>query len=524
MSVYGQTITPVRSLKNSSITVDPRRILAPVDERIYSGFVEHLGRCIYGGLVDYNKTPKTKVNGKRHREDVSKAIKDLKMPVVRWPGGNFVSSYHWIDGVGARENRPRRPELAWLGEESNQFGTDEFIEWCHEMKVEPYFCLNMGTGTLDEALGWIEYCNSTANTYYANLRRKNGHPAPYNVKYWGLGNEVWGDWQVGQMTKEDYAKKAAEWAKAIKLLDPNVQLISCGCTGLDNWDHHVLDKLINWVDMHSIHMYTAHDEYIKNVTAPAAAETAIQVTKNLIDLATIQHPPKANGVNSLEADSKKKVKICFDEWNIWDPTRADGTKGAEEKYTLSDALAIASWLNVFIRQSESLGMCNIAQLVNVIAPIMTNDSTVFLQTTYWPLMLFSNYMRDGHALDLHVETKMYTGATGINDGSYKWIQGKFGVTLLDVSAVKKIGSDTIYIAIVNRSEDEEANTKIDFHTKISGIHAWELYHDDVLASNSFETPDKVVLKENDCQIIQNEDKSVNFTFQKHSFTLLEVKY
>lgn len=518
MSVFGQTVTEIESLKNAAISVDPARKLAPVDEKIYSGFIEHLGRCIYGGLVDYTDSPRCKVNEKGYRLDVCDAIKDLEMPVMRWPGGNFVQSYHWLDGVGPKETRPRKPELAWLGEESNLFGTDEFIEWCRYMNIEPYICLNMGTGTLDEALAWIEYCNSNANTYYANLRRKNGHSEPYNVKYWALGNETWGDWQVGQMNQEDYSKMAAQWSKAIKLLDPNVKLVSCGCTGVANWDHYVLDNVINWVDYHSIHIYTAHDEYIKNVTAPVAAEAAIQVTKNLIDLASIQHPPKANGVNSFSSDNTKKVKICFDEWNVWDPTRADGTKGAEEQYTVSDALAVASWLNVFVRQSESLGMCNLAQVVNVIAPIMTNETSMFLQTTYYPFKLFSKFMR-GNALNLHIDSTMYHGPTGNNDGSYTWIQGKYGVPLLDVSAVQN--GDKTYIAVVNRCGEDVAKTVISFTGEVSNVHKWWLDYEGIGDYNDFNNPDRVCLKEGD---IKGDSDRVMFEFGPQSFSMLEVSY
>lgn len=520
MSVSNQTIGTIESLQRSSITVNTKRVISAIDAKIYSGFVEHLGRCIYGGLVDYSENPKCKVNDKGHRLDVSRVIKDLNMPVIRWPGGNFVSSYHWLDGVGPKRNRPRRPELAWLSEESNQFGTDEFIEWCREMKVEPYICLNMGTGTLDEALGWIEYCNSTTNTYYANLRRKHGHPEPYNVKYWGLGNEVWGPWQVGQMSAEDYAKTAEQWAKAIKLLDSKVELIACGCTGINNWDHYILDKLINWVDYHSIHIYTANDDYMKNVTAPIAAEAAIQVTKSLIDLATTQHPPIPNGL-TVFGGQKPKVKICFDEWNVWDPERANGANGAEEKYTLSDALAVACWLNVFVRQSESLGMCNIAQVVNVIAPIVTNESTLYLQTTYYPLKLFSTYMR-GKLLNLHVESTIYDGPTGNKDNNFSWIAGNYLVPLLDVSAAQN--GDKTYIAVVNRCDQEDSHTTISFDRKISLIHRWVLNHTNVLATNNFETPHNVVLQEDDLEITQNDNFRLIIDFPKHSFTFLQVSY
>lgn len=172
-----------------------------------------MGRCIYGGIYEPGSSLADE-NG--FRKDVLSALRELDIPVIRYPGGNFVATYHWQDGIGPRDKRPKRPELAWLGIETNQFGTDEFMKWLDvlsegkERRVEPYLCLNFGTGTLDEALAWVEYCNGTRDTYYANLRRANGHPEPYRVKYWALGNEVWGPWQVEQMTKEDYSKKAIQ--------------------------------------------------------------------------------------------------------------------------------------------------------------------------------------------------------------------------------------------------------------------------------------------------------------------------
>lgn len=257
---------------------------------------------------------------------------------------------------------------------------------------------------------------------------------------------------------------------------------------------------------------------MKNVTGPVAAEAAIQVTKNLIDLATTQNPPKANGVNSFTSDVKK-VKICFDEWNVWDPNRADGTKGAEEQYTVSDALAVASWLNVFVRQSESLGMCNIAQVVNVIAPIMTNETSMFLQTTYFPLKLFSNFMR-GKSLNLHVETPTYEGDCGNNDGLYTWIKGNYMVPILDVSAVQN--GEFTYVAIVNRDEKQDSVTKISFASKVKSIYKWELYDEDVTAYNDFATPDRIGIKEEEMDI--GGEETIEFKFPKHSFTMIRVKY
>ncbi|KAK0481303.1 glycoside hydrolase family 51 protein [Armillaria novae-zelandiae] len=306
----------------ASIRIDIERVISAVDPRIYSGFTEHMGRCF--------------------RSDVMAVLKDLKIPIVRYPGGNFVSSYRWQDG--------RRPELAWLSEESNLFGTDEFIDFCRELGTEPF-------------ISWLEYCNSSANTYYANLRRKNGHEEPHNVKYWALGNEVWGPWQSNK-NRTDYAKKAYQWAKALKLLDPTIKLVSCGETGYADWDRVTLRKLGS--------LYTVSEgKHAVNVIGPAAAEKALDITRSLIDLAKI------------EAGLEKDLTVCFDEWN----------KGAEEHYDLSDAIAVASWLNVFVRKADIVKIACIAQSVNVISPIITSPQGLFKQTTYYPLHLFTNLMR-----------------------------------------------------------------------------------------------------------------------------------
>ncbi|RDW82068.1 putative alpha-N-arabinofuranosidase-1 [Coleophoma cylindrospora] len=409
-----------------------------------------MGRCIYGGIYD----PDNSLSDKHgYRTDVLSALRELDIPVIRYPGGNFVATYHWQDGVGPKELRPARPELAWLGTETNEFGTDEFMHWLgvlsegKERRVEPYFCLNFGTGTLDEALAWVEYCNGTRNTYYANLRRKNGHEEPYNIKYWALGNEMWGPWQVGQMTASKYAEQAAQWGKALKLLDPSLCLILCGETGVSSWDHHVLKECIKYTDMHSIHAYTAAPSHIANAIAPLSAERAIQTTAALIDIARIENniPPSA-----------PQVKICFDEWNVWDPIRAPGEEGAEELYTLSDALAVAVWLNVFVRQSRWMGMANIAQTVNVISPLMTTEKGIVKQSTWWPLLLFSNYMR-GWTLGIHVKAAAWEGKT-----EPAWLEGILyeGACLLDASAsVNEEGVVSLVVVNVSESEDAEVELK-----------------------------------------------------------------
>ncbi|ANB13024.1 hypothetical protein AWJ20_1302 [Sugiyamaella lignohabitans] len=500
----------------SLISIDPTRISAKIDDKIYSGFIEHMGRCIYGGIVDYSEEANLAglTNEKGYRLDVAEKLRALNMPVIRYPGGNFVSTYHWLDGVGPKESRPRRPDLAWRGEESNQFGTDEFLDWCQFMGVEPYICLNMGTGTLDEALAWLEYCNSDGDTYYANLRRKNGHKEPYNVKYWALGNEMWGDWQVGQLSAEDYAKKAHQWGKALKMIDANIQVVGCGNSGVNNWDLTVTQKLINQMDYYSIHLYTTDPEYYRNITSTIAAEESIEVAARLLEIARINARDKST--------RKRDVKICFDEWNVWDPVRADGQKGAEETYTLTDSLGVASWCNVFVRQAKNVGMANIAQCVNVISPIKTSKKGLLLQTTYHSLLLFSQFMR-GSTLNVHVSSPVYTGSNiGSSVWGLEWVSDVVSeIPLLDVSAT--INGKFVSIAVVNRSKDEDIGSKLDLQGTLSELaQVYTIYHDNIEAINSWENSQNVVptLKEISANEIFGDSRT--FKFKKHSFTLIRV--
>ncbi|KAF2744378.1 glycoside hydrolase family 51 protein [Sporormia fimetaria CBS 119925] len=502
------TFTRINKDETPSIIIHPDHIISKIDDNIYGGFTEHMGRCIYGGIYD-PENPLSDENG--YRKDVIEAMKELNVPVVRYPGGNFVATYHWLDGVGPKEQRPRRPELAWLGIETNQFGTDEFMKWCEIVGTEPYLCLNFGTGTLDEALGWLEYCNSNQDTYYANLRRKNGTEKPYNVKYWALGNECYGPWQVEQFTKEDYAKRAYQWAKAMKLLDPSITLILCGESGFSSWDYYVLQQCVKWdvhglsgdntkslIDMHSIHLYTADKEHMANATAPRAAERAIQMAMSLIDLARIENKVP---------HTVPRQKICFDEWNVWDPARAPGEQGAEEKYTLSDALAVAVFLNAFIRQSAVVGMANIAQSVNVISPLMTTKDGIVKQATWWPLLLFSKYMR-GECIALNVRSPEYTGRT-----NPPWVRGTIETPLLDCSATLNDGHITL--AVVNISEEQDFAVKLEDGADRE-VMVFRVEGDNVSAVNT-ESQQNVRVVED------RQTGAREFTFKKHTLTMLRWK-
>ncbi|KAF8317909.1 glycoside hydrolase [Clavulina sp. PMI_390] len=525
------------STKNLSIDVFPSSSIAPVSPLIYSGFLEHLGRCIYGGVVPAGPTnfpysprnpcppekfiptpEKLLVTKHQFRADVLSLVRDeLQVPMMRWPGGNYVSSYRWEDGIG----RVRRPELAWGGEESNQFGTDEFIAWCNEAKCEPYICLNMGTGSLQEAINWVEYCNGTGDTYYANLRRTNtGKDEPHGVKYWGLGNEIWGEWQVGQQTAEQYAHKCRQWAHALKLVDPNIIVISCGETGLTAWDDTVLSYNIDKIDLHSVHLYTgfgARDrsekdkEYHRTVYGPEAAEQGIEIARGLIEKARV-----AKGVT-------KKVKLAFDEWNGWDEELATPQNGLQQFYNLTDALSVASWLNVFVRQSATVEIACLAQSVNVISPIITSPTGFFRQTTFYPLKLFSNYMRGPGAQA--VSAIVANGPKFEGETLPTWIGTVRGPPqVLDISAVvvpaHGQSKRSLRLAVVNRSRDknfDDVPIRIAFEmiSANTAVEAHEVWNADVNARNGFDKDEHNVVTRS-----WTEPWAGHWSFKAHSFTLL----
>jgi alpha-L-arabinofuranosidase len=429
----------------SQIAIAPARTIGPIDPKVFGGFVEHLGRCVYGGLYEEG-SPLADERG--FRKDVLGLLRELRLGVLRWPGGNFVSNYHWADGIGPKAGRPRRPELAWGGEEPNTFGTDEFLAYCAELDTEPYICLNMGTGTLAEALAWVEYCNAAGNTAWASRRRGNGRDEPYGVRYWALGNEMYGHWQVGMMTAEEYVREATRWARAIRMLDPQARLVACGETGLTEWDRIVIDGLAGLVDYHSVHIYTGSDDYWTNVLQPHQAERAIGATAALIDRAAY-----ARGLG-------RKPAIAYDEWNVWYRTvpedtgqAATATADLAERYTFDDALAVATYLNIFIRNCDRVRMANLAQMVNAIAPIVTTAEAATVQPIYYPFLLHARAALDA-AVDVHVDGPAISPA--LPQGASRWPHrvadlGPFA--LVDAAASVSADRGRVAVTLVNRNPD-----------------------------------------------------------------------
>jgi alpha-N-arabinofuranosidase len=488
----------------AQIKVDLDRKLGLVDRRIFGSFIEHLGRCIYGGVYE----PGSKLadeNG--FRRDVLDAARGLRIPLLRWPGGNFVSGYHWTDGIGPPEKRPRRSELAWHAEESNLFGTDEFIRYCRALGTEPYICVNMGSGTMDEAQAWVEYCNGTGNTYWANLRRANGSDEPYNVKLWGLGNELYGSWQIGSTNAEDYVKKGRQFAAVMRLTDPTIELVSCGQVGWTDWDRIVIDGLAQFVRYHSIHIYTGNTDYYTHVLEPHKSDQALRICESLIERTRlaqkIDHP----------------IGIAYDEWNVWYRTRRTQelrNAGLEEQYDLSDALAVATFLNIFIRHCRSVELANYAQMVNVIAPIFTRPDGMFLQTVYHPLRLYAEHAQ-AVALDAFVDSP----ALDVPNVSPE-VRDLGPFQSLDVSTTVDGDGREMCITVVNRHRDQAVTANVDVLGRTfdgpADIH--EVNAEDVSATNSFEQPELVGVRSRQLESAENR---LEHTFPAHSLTVIRAR-
>jgi len=481
----------------SKILVDIRRQIDTIDRNIYGGFLEHLGRCIYGGVYELD-SPLSDERG--FRKDVISAIRMLKVPNIRYPGGNFVSGYHWIDGIGPKEKRPKKMELAWNTIESNQFGTDEFMEYCKVVDSEPFICVNMGSGTMDEARDWLEYCNGKDDTYFANMRRQNGHAEPYNVKYWGLGNEVSGGWQIGAKDANDYAARALEFAKVMKWTDRSIQLIACGsCQQIATemeWNRIVVEKLVDIAEYLSIHMYVSnHDNnYYEYMGTSEHIEKYIRAVKGIIEGAV------------YESHHGRKMKIAFDEWNAtYSPGR---DHSLHDRYTLEDALVVAMFLNSFIRHADVVKIANIAQLVNIIPPIYTSPADIFLQTIYYPYELYST-QNGTIALDAHCE-------------SNKFETKRYGnVPYLDVSATYEPTLGRISINAINRHETDIIPVTIEngYGDLLGSGKMFIINGDHIKTINDFADKDRVKTVSQDISV---PDNAFTIELPPHSVSMVQV--
>jgi alpha-N-arabinofuranosidase len=469
--------------------------LAPIDRNVFGGFAEHFGRCIYGGIYE----PGSPLADERGlRTDVISALRRLRMPIMRYPGGNFVSGYRWRDGVGPRYKRPIRKEMAWNALETNQFGTNEFIEFCRAIDTEPYLAVNCGDGDMREARDWVEYCNGAQQTELADLRRHHGYDAPHNVKYWGIGNEVDGPWQIGFKTPQEYARATTEYAKVMKWIDPSIKLIACG---VSNWASHdfvergqlLLEQSGDLIDYLAMHWYldgdTPFDEYM---TSSELLDARLSAYEGLIRAV------------QLERGSKRPVYIAVDEWNSWH--RSGGNVINESIYNLADALVTAMHFNAFIRHAKSVKMANIAQIVNILAPIFTKPDGLFLQTIFYPFELYSQFAGTT-ALDVHWDGDTFSA------GEHT------GVRTLDVTATLDAERKQLAIFVVNRSEKDGTETTVSLaEGRFNGaVQVYTVNGADVNTENSFAQPGAVHTWERQ---IAPEANTLHITFEPHSVTAL----
>ncbi|WP_181348097.1 alpha-N-arabinofuranosidase [Thalassobacillus sp. CUG 92003] len=384
----------VEQLK-AKMVVDKSYQIAEIDERIYGSFLEHLGRAVYGGIYE-PEHPESDEQG--FRTDVIELVNELQVPIVRYPGGNMVSAYNWEDGIGPKKDRPRRLELAWRTIETNEVGVNEFADWTRRVGAEVMMAVNLGTRGIDAARNLLEYTNHSGGTYWSELRKSHGYDIPHNIKTWCLGNEMDGSWQVGQKTAHEYGRLASETAKAMRLVDPTIELVACGSSSTQmptfaEWEATILDHTYEQVDFVSLHQYYGNHE---NDPANYLAKNMdmdhfIKTVTSICDYIKAKHR------------SKKTVNLSFDEWNVWYHSNDADKKiepwtiappQLEDHYNFEDALLVGSMLITFLQNADRVKMACMAQLVNVIAPIMTeNNGRAWKQTIFYPYMHASVYGR-----------------------------------------------------------------------------------------------------------------------------------
>jgi len=457
-------------------------VISPVDPRLYGGFIEHLGRAVYEGIYEPGH-PRADADG--FREDVLELVQGLDMPVTRYPGGNFVSGYNWEDGVGPKDQRPVRAELAWKAMEPNTFGTNEFIDWCKKAKTEPMLAVNLGTRGPEEARNYLEYCNFAGGTYWSDLRKAHGYEAPHGVKLWCLGNEMDGLWQIGHKTAKEYARIAEETAKVMKWTDPSIELIACGSSfpGMKEYGKYELETLtacLDHVNYISAHVYynNTKDDTPHFLSKPDEMDAQIKALAAFCDTA------------SAIRRSKKRIDISFDEWNVWFHSGEQDRKVPEwtvarpileDVYTMEDALVVGGMLMAMLRNADRVKIGCIAQTVNVIAPIMTaRMGPAWAQTIYYPFQQASRWGR-GTSLQPVVSSPTYKNGDGVD------------VNTLDAAAVLSEDQRFLTVFAVNRSLDQELELSVELGgLSIDAVDEYQVMCDrDLKAVNTAADPQRV---------------------------------
>jgi len=480
------------------VYLDSRRTLAPLDRNIFGSFLEHLGRAIYEGVYDPDSNL---ADSKGYRKDVADEIKALGVPVVRYPGGNFVSGYNWLDGIGPKNSRPRKLEKAWNSIETNQFGTDEFMGWCKLVGCKPLMGLNLGTGTPEMAAALVEYCNVEKGTRWSDLRREHGISDPYKVQHWCLGNEMDGPWQIGHMTAVEYGMKAADAGRQMHYVDSALKLIACGSSGpfmptYLEWDRQVLEQCFDYVDGLSLH------RYFGNTPEETGGDSFNYMSLNLSMDRQIAESLAVCDYVQARRHSSKKLWLSFDEWNVWYRARSgsdvDGNKQAaphllEEVYNLEDALLVGGLVNTLIRNSDRVRIACLAQLVNVIAPIMTNATGLYRQTIYYPYAWALQYA-NGAALNAVVESPTYEISVPSSPSSRS--NSVEQIPFVDASATFDKASAKYSVFLFNRDIVKSQQVEIFWEDAAPSrvLDSFTITGNDLKAHNSFDAPKNVVPK------------------------------
>jgi alpha-N-arabinofuranosidase len=465
------------------------------DRRLLGAFLEHLGRAIYTGVYEPG-SPRADANG--FRTDVIAEIKELGVPVMRYPGGNFVSGYNWLDGVGPKKERPTVLERAWNSLETNQFGTNEFIDWCKLVNTEPLLAFNLGTGTPEMAVAYVEYCNVDKGTKWSDLRRSHGYQQPHNVRYWCLGNEMDGPWQMGHMPAREYGRKARDTARQIRVLDRGLQLIACGSSNTNMptylvWDREVLEECYDQVDGLSLHNYYGNTKELTGASTARYLAMNLDMERQIREIAAVCD--YVQGVRK----SAKRLWLSFDEWNVWYRARGgpavDGKRGfapklLEEVYNLEDALLVGGFVNTLLRQSDRVRIGCIAQILNVIAPLVTNGTSVLRQSIYYPYAWGLKYAR-GRVLDLFVEAETYPI---VADGLRADVARNDQVPFVDIAATIDPRNGQACVLMLNRDLDSERELVLEWRdlTPTRVLACETLTGPDLKAFNTFDEPRRVV--------------------------------
>jgi alpha-N-arabinofuranosidase len=497
------------------VVAHARFTVADIDKRMYGSFLEHLGRAIYTGIYEPGH-PTADEHGMRR--DVIDLVRDLDTPVCRYPGGNFVSAYNWEDGIGPKEERPTRLDLAWHTSESNQVGIHEFAEWARSANTEMMLAVNLGSRGLDEARNFVEYVNHPGGSYWSDLRKRNGQADPWNVRLWCLGNEMDGPWQVGHKSAAEYGHLANETAKAIRAFDDRLELIVCGSShsnmpSYPQWEATVLEHTYEQVNYISLHMY--FENYEKNtaeyLALPEKLDRYIGTVSGVIDYV------------KAKKRAKNDVRISFDEWNVWYHERKQDAARMkewgwphapvllEDIYNFEDVLQVGCILNTFIRRSDVVRIACIAQLVNVIAPIMTEPGgAAWKQTIYYPFQFASRYGR-GTALQLDVDCPAYDAD----------IAG--GVSYLDIAGVHDGDKGTLTFFAVNRngSGPMDITLSLEGFGEVKSVQHTLIKHDDLEAKNTGQNPDNV--KPQNGTGASVEGNSLQLSVPAYSYSMIRIQ-